>query len=225
VEADVELERRSRTPLSRERIIGAALEMADTGGLESLTMRGIGHALGVEAMSLYNHVKDKDDILSGIVDIVFSEIEITPVSEGWKVAMRKSAISAHDTLLRHPWSCQLVLSPNPPQIFPGRMAYMESILARLRQAGFSPAEASRGYHAIDSHVLGFTLWELGHSMPEDAPPDFLETFLKEFDFSSYPYLAEHAREHLRESDAAEIGEFEFGLTLILDGLDRWMGAA
>jgi AcrR family transcriptional regulator len=200
--------------------LDVATELADTGGLAALTMRALGHALGVEAMSLYNHVDNKDDVLDGIVDQVLAGIDLDPTSEGWRASIRRSAVSAHELLVRHPWSCELVLQPNRQSISTARIRYIESILARLRHAGFSPRGASRGYHAIDSHVLGFTLWELGHSMPDDAPPDFLETLLKSFDFSDYPYLAEHAEEHLKESDLLEVGEFEFGLDLVLDGLEK-----
>jgi hypothetical protein len=171
-------------------------------------------------MSLYNHVDDKDDVLDGIVDQVLFGIDLTPAADDWRASIRETAISAHGVLVRHPWSCELVLLPNRPSISIARIRYIESILARLRSAGFSSAGASRGYHAVDSHVLGFTLWELGHAMPDDAPPDFLETLLSSFEFSDYPYLAEHAREHLKKSEVPDVGEFEFGLDLILDGLER-----
>jgi AcrR family transcriptional regulator len=197
-----------------------AIGLADEGGLAALTMRGLGHALGVEAMSLYNHVADKDDVLDGIVDQVLSTIDLTPPSTAWRSSIRESAVSTHDVLVRHPWSCELILMPSRPGISAARLRYIESILGRLRGGGFSPSGASRGYHAIDSHVLGFTLWELGHSMPADAPPGFLEEILKSFDFTDYPYLAEHAREHLKETTVLEVGEFEFGLDLILDGLEK-----
>jgi AcrR family transcriptional regulator len=209
-----------RAPLNRERILETAVELCDTNGLGALTMRRLGEVLGVEAMSLYHYVDDKEDLLSGIVDVVLSKINLTPTTEEWASAIRESAVSAHEVLIRHPWSCGLVLSPDSNQIAPARMKWIESILARFRLAGFSPAGASRGYHAIDSHVLGFTLWELGHSPPSDAPPDYLEQILSTFDFTGYPYLAEHAREHLRDTDGPATGEFEFGLDLILDGLAR-----
>jgi AcrR family transcriptional regulator len=212
--------RRPRTPLSRERILDVAIELADGGGLASLTMRGLGHALGVEAMSLYNHVDDKDDVLDGIVDQVLSMINLTPAVPGWRASIRETAVSAHDVLVSHPWSCELILMPGRPGISTARLRYIESVLARLRGGGFSASGASRGYHAVDSHVLGFTLWELGHTMPDDAPAGFLEDLLASFDFTGYPYLAEHAREHLKETTIPEVGEFEFGLDLILDGLEK-----
>jgi AcrR family transcriptional regulator len=190
----------------------------DREGLGSLTMRRLGADLDVEAMALYRHVHGKADILDGIVDHVLGEIDLSPLSEDWKTSLRASAISAHETLLRHPWTCGLVLSPNLRAI-PSRMTYIESILAQLRTAGFSPSAASRGYHAIDSHILGFTLWELGHTIPNDSSGELLDTFVRQFDYATYPFLGEHMLEHLAESDSNEMGDFEFGLDLILEGIE------
>src|SRR5579863_8133610 len=128
---------RTRTPLSRERILRAALDMADGTGLDSLTMRALGQALGVEAMSLYNYVEDKDDLLTGIVELVLSEIDLAPVVDDWRSDMRATAISAHEALLRHPWATQLILSPSSARMIAVRMGYIESILARLRKSGFT----------------------------------------------------------------------------------------
>ncbi|HUP16880.1 MAG TPA: TetR family transcriptional regulator, partial [Acidimicrobiia bacterium] len=101
---------RARVPLTRERVLRAAMTLADKGGIESLSMRKLGLALGVEAMSLYNHVANKDEILDGIVDLVAGEVEV-PATEGdWKAAVRQSAISTHEVLLRHPWACSLSVS-------------------------------------------------------------------------------------------------------------------
>ena len=207
-----------RVPLSRDRILQVAVEIMDTEGLGSLTMRRLGHDLDVEAMALYRHVRGKVDILDGMVDLVLGEIDLSPPSEDWKTSLRASAISAHETLLRHPWTCGLVLTPNLRAI-PNRMIYIESILARLRAAGFSPSAASRGYHAIDSHILGFTLWELGHTIPNDSSGELLGTFVRQFDYANFPYLGEHLIEHMTESDPTELGDFEFGLDLILEGIE------
>ncbi len=207
-----------RLPLSRDRILQVAVDITDKEGLRSLTMRKLGHDLDVEAMALYRHVQGKADILDGIVDLVLGEIDLSPYSSSWRMSLRASAISAHEALLRHPWTCGLVLSPNLRTI-PSRMRYIESILARLRAAGYSPSVASRGYHAIDSHILGFTLWELGHTIPGDSSGELLETFIRQFDYASFPFLGEHLLEHLKESDPEEMGDFEFGLDLILDGIE------
>jgi AcrR family transcriptional regulator len=213
---------RTRTPLSRERVLRAALDMADGDGLDALTMRALGQALGVEAMSLYNYIADKDDLLAGIVELVLSEFVLAHTVEDWRSDMRATAVSAHEALLRHPWATRLVLSPTSARMISARMAYIESILARLRDAGFTPEAASRGYHALDSHILGFTIWQLGHALPADAPPDFNDMLMRQLDPDTFPYLMEHAGVHMKESDGEEEGEFEFGLDLILEGLERYV---
>jgi AcrR family transcriptional regulator len=209
-----------RAPLSRERVLRAAVELADESGIESLTMRRLGQALGVEAMSLYNHVANKDDLLDGIIDLVLGEIELSPAPEDWEPAMRATAISAHDILLRHPWACSLILSPTTIRIIPARMRYIESVLRRLREAGFSAELTYHGYHALDSHILGFTLWQIGHSIDTEKLPDFVATVLRELPVDEYPYLLEHAEQHFKDSGPGDVSEFEFGLDLILDGLKR-----
>ena len=213
---------RTRIPLSRERILRAALEMADGAGLEALTMRALGQALGVEAMSLYNYVEDKEDLLTGMVELVLAEIDLAPIAHDWRLDMRATALSAYGALLRHPWACRLVLSPTSPGMIAARMTYIESILARLRHTGITPEAASRAYHAIDSHILGFTIWQLGHELPADAPADFVATLMRQLDSGVFPYLTEHAGVHMKASEGEEEGEFEFGLELILDGLERYV---
>jgi AcrR family transcriptional regulator len=196
--------------------------MADSAGLDALTMRALGQALGVEAMSLYNYIEDKDDLLTGIVELVLSEIDLAPTADDWRSDMRATAVSAHEALLRHAWACQLVLSPTSARMISARMGYIESILARLRNAGFTPDAASRGYHALDSHILGFTIWQLGHSFPTDTPQEFIDTLMRLLDPDTFPYLVEHAAVHMKAAEDEEEGEFEFGLELILDGLERYV---
>ena len=207
-----------RVPLTRDLVIRAAISLADQGGIESLSMRKLGQALGVEAMSLYNHVASKDDILDGIADYVLTEIDL-PGSDGdWEAAIRRCALSAHATLTAHPWACSLIMSS--PGVLPARLRYIESILRCLRQAGFSAATAYHGYHAIDSHILGFTLWEAGHTSSTISRDDVM-AFVPMLTAEGYPYLAEHAEQHLARTDEDENddeSEFEFGLRLIIDGL-------
>ena len=205
-----------RVPLSRERVLDSAIRVADQGGIESLTMRKLAQALGVEAMSLYNHVANKNDILDGIVDLVVGEIEL-PSAGDWKAAIRTYAISAHEALLRHPWVCGLMMSP--ATIRPARLRHMDWLLARLRAAGFSAETTYHAYHALDSHILGFTLWEVGHSAGAEDP-DFGANFLSELPAGEYPHFFEHIEQHLAESGPGDEGEFEFGLDLILEGLER-----
>jgi AcrR family transcriptional regulator len=219
-----------RTPLSRERVLEAAIRLADEGGIESLSMRKLARELGVEAMSLYNHVANKDDLLDAITDLVVSEIELPQVSEEWDVAVRACAISAYEAFMRHPWACSLVMSPTRTRTVPAaRVRYIEWLLRCLREAGFSPGLAYHGYHALDSHILGFTLWHLGHTAGakdlagEQDFAEFATGLVEELRAEGYPYLAEHAEQHIAGVEGE--GEFEFGLDLILDGLKRARAAA
>jgi AcrR family transcriptional regulator len=202
------------------------MRLADESGIDALSMRKLGQALGVEAMSLYNHVANKDDLLDGIVDLVWSEIELPSPNEEWETAIRRCAISAHEALVRHTWACNLILSST--RVRPARLEYMEALMARLREAGFSADATYHAYHALDSHILGFTLWQLGHTLPGNVPrvvtmedlARFLATFLPGLDITRYPHLIEHAERHLKPREPGEETEYEFGLRLILDGLKR-----
>ncbi|MGH2973155.1 MAG: TetR/AcrR family transcriptional regulator [Gaiellaceae bacterium] len=208
--------------MSRDRVLAAAIGLADEGGLESLSMRKLGQALGVEAMSLYNHVANKDDLLAGMVDLVIGEFEL-PEDGDWEQAVRRCAVSAHDALLRHRWAAPLVMEPGRG-IQTARLRYMEWILGRLRGAGFSAELTYRGYHAVDSHILGFTLWQLGHSMPAAADGDFIADVLRDFPYDEYPHVGEHIRQHLADAPPdASVSEFEFGLDLVLAGLKQLRG--
>ena len=204
-----------RIPLTRERVLRAAIELADSAGVESLSMRRLGQALGVEAMSLYNHVRNKADILGGMLDVVTDEIELPVPGSGWKAALRTMAVSAHRVYLEHSWAASLTLTVSTG---PGRFRYMEAILRSLREGGFSAEMAHHAYHALESHIVGFTLWVVGVRAGLAAIEDRLGDIVREME-AHYPYVAEHAGEHGREREPGERTEFEFGLDLILDGLD------
>ena len=208
-----------RLPLSRERVLHAAIALADRGGIESLSMRKLGQELGVEAMSLYNHVANKDDIEDGIVEIVLGEIDVPPDGADWKAALRQTAISSHDVFVRHRWACSLMM--RRPRVSPARMRWMEAVLRTLREAGFSADMTHHAYHALDSHITGFTLWQV--SMPFETKEELDELavgFLREIPADEYPYVIEHAHQHLEPASPDGASEFEFGLDLILDGLER-----
>ncbi len=213
---------KQRVPLSRDRVLRAATALADQGGIDALTMRKLAEDLGVEPMSLYHYVANKGDILSGITDIVASEIEVPSSGGDWKAALRKSAVSFHNTLARHPWACSLMMSGG---VGPGRLRYMESLLRRLREAGFSPQLTHHAYHALDSHIIGFTLWAAGYTAAMRAGPGTVEAFLKQLPADRYPYFFEHAEQHMTRPQRDGVSEFEFGLDLILDGLKRVRGTA
>jgi AcrR family transcriptional regulator len=215
-----------RAPLTRERVVRAAIALADEGGIEALSMRKLAKDLGVEAMSLYNHVSNKGDLVDAMVDLVVREIEL-PVDPDWEQAIRQCAISAYDTFMRHPWACSLVIAPRGLRLEENpRLRYMEWLLGRLGKAGFSPELTYRGYHALDSHILGFTMWYLGHTAgAEDvtggeAPEDFIAKLVPHLRAGGYPHVAEHAEQHVSAPWREKQREFEFGLDLILDGLKQ-----
>ena len=205
-----------RVRLDKDRVLRAAIQIDDKSGIESLSMRKLAQDLGVEAMSVYYYVANKDEILDGILNFVISEFELAVGGPDWKAAIRRSAVSAHDVLMRHPWACNLMMSVK--RVAPARMRYMESLLRRLREAGFSANMTHHAYHALDSHIIGSTLWEAGYSSNQDlgdVAKKFVARTLRE-----YPYLAEHAEEHMTRSKRTDVPEFEFGLDLILDGLEK-----
>ena len=205
-----------RPALTRDRVLSAAVELADDGGLESVSMRKVAAALGVEAMSLYHHVAGKDELLGGMLDLVVGEIEVPSPEHPWKEALRRSAISAHEVLVRHRWAAGLMMSAG---VGPARLGFMESLLATLRQSGFSPDLTHHAYHALDSHIVGFTLWQVSLP-PSEELTGLAADFLRQLDVERYPYFAEHVEQHLGDSAASGAEEFAFGLDLILDGLER-----
>jgi AcrR family transcriptional regulator len=198
----------------------SAISIADAEGIEALTMRRLAQELAVEAMSLYHYFPSKSDVLDWIVDLVVSEFELPPPDVDWKAALRTTAISAHAILVRHPWAANLMLSG---EIHEARLRYMDAVLGCLRRGGFSADMTHHAYHALDSHILGFTLWQVGIATAADAVPDVAGSFLAELPRTTYPHLAEHIEQHLSETAASGATEFEFGLDLILDGLERSVG--
>jgi len=219
---------RTRKPLTRERVLERAIALADKDGIEGLSMRKLGQALGVEAMSLYNHLANKAELVSAMVDRVIERFELPDDEPRWDKAIRRCAISAHDLLIEHPWACSLALVPSDLRVVGGpRIRYMEWLLGRLREAGFSPELTYSAYHALDSHIFGFTLWQLGHVQAAKVmvPPDgtSVEEWARRFIQQmrpDFPYLAEHADQHMAAGARDGRHEFEFGLDLILEGLRK-----
>jgi AcrR family transcriptional regulator len=207
-----------RLPLSRDRILDSALALVDEHGLESLTMRKLGQELGFEAMSLYNHVANKDDLIDGILDLVLAEGERPSAVGEWDAAVRRSAVSVHDALRRHPWACPLLMLPG--RIRPARLQYMDALLGCLRQAGFSAETTFTAYHVLDGHILGFSLWQASHTYSDLDVAEMTERFKNTITPDAYPYLNEHAQQHFTDGPHSEVRAFEFGLDLILDGLRR-----
>lgn len=207
----------SRRSLSRERVLRAALDLADAGGIEALSMRPLAHELGVEAMSLYHWFPRKEALLGGMLDAVFSEMELPANSSDWRTDIRRSAMSTKDVLLRHKWAAKLLGELVAPS--PARLTWMNSILGRLRAAGLSPNQTHHAYHALDSHIVGFVLWVLPYMAISEERSDIAQSFMDATVFDELPYLLEHVKEHAEER-AGDTSEFEFGLNLILDGLER-----
>jgi AcrR family transcriptional regulator len=206
-----------RAPLSRDRILRAAVARADQEGISSLSMRKLGDALGVEAMSLYNHVGSKSNLLDGMIDIVFSEIELPPGGGDWRAAMRRRAISARQVLRRHPWAIGLMESRTSPG--PATLRHHDAVLGCLRRAGFSIELTAHAYALLDSYIYGFALQEasLPFGTGEEAA-QVAHEISAEFASGQYPYLTELATEHVLRPGYDYGDEFVIGLDLILDGL-------
>jgi len=208
-----------RARLTRERVLAAAVALADEIGIASLTMRKLGVELGVEAMSLYNHVANKSDLLDGMVDVVFAEIDLPAVGTEWRSAMRRRALSARAALTRHRWAIGLMESRTTPG--PATLRHHDSVIGTLRAAGFSVALTAHAFSAIDSYLYGFALQETTLSF-DDGPEtaQLAQAIMARFASGEYPHLTEMAVEHVMQPGYAYADEFEFGLDLVLDGLDR-----
>ncbi len=205
-----------RIPLSKERVLHAALELADAEGIEALSMRRLAKELGVEAMSLYNHVANKGEILAGIIDLVAGEFDLPSDESDWKTAMRRNAISSRDVLLRHRWATSIWMTQGGG---PARLRNGDWMLRTLREAGFSPELIYHAFHILESYVLGYTLQQLNFPYKGEELAGLAADFLKQIPVEDYPDLVEHIHQHIEPHDEETSG-FELGLDLILDGLDR-----
>jgi AcrR family transcriptional regulator len=208
-----------RTPLSRDQVLRAAVAFADEGGIGALSMRKLGQTLGVEAMSLYNHVASKGDLLDGMIDVVFGEIGLPPGDGGWKPAMRQRAISAREVLGRHPWAIGLMESRRTPG--PATLRHHDAVLGCLRTAGFSVEMTAHAYSLLDSYIYGFALQEA--SLPfgtAEETAQVAQEIAGQMPAGQYPYLAEMATGHVLQPGYQYGNEFEVGLDLVLDALDR-----
>src|SRR5690348_17244236 len=184
-----------RVPLSRDQVLRAAVALADNSGVAALSMRKLGEAVGVEAMSLYNHVASKGDLLDGMVDIVFSEIGLPAGDAGWKTAMRQRAISAREVLSRHRWAIGLMESRRSPG--PATLRHHDAVLGCLRQAGFSIELTGHAYSLLDSYIYGFALQEA--SLPFDSAeetPELSQEIAGQLPVGAYPHLTEFAVAHV-----------------------------
>ena len=213
---------KTREPLSKERVLLAAVRIADEEGIAALSMRRLGQALGVEAMSLYKHVANKDDLLAGIVDIVAAEIERPAIGGDWQRSMRRRAVSAHEVLLRHPWATMLIVSR--ANVGPAMLGYVDATIGCLKEAGFSYAMADHAWNAIDSHVYGFTLQKLNFPFEASEYATMAKAFLPMIPAAQFPYLNGMSQQVI-DGQHDGLHDFEFGLNLIVDGLAALLAGA
>ena len=213
----------ARRPLTRERVLRAALAFADERGLEELSMRKLAQELGVEAMSLYNHVEGKDDIVGGMIGLIVDEIEMPRADADWKTALRESAISGHEALSRHRWAASVWMTARGAG--QDRMGHAEAALRCFREAGFSKDLTYHAFHVWQGYAIGFTLQELNFPHDRESLKKMAAQFLREFPTDEYPFLAEHIEQHIDPPHDEHQSAFEFGLDLILDSLERLRDAA
>ena len=206
-----------RVPLSRERVLRGAVEVADAAGVGALTIRSLAQRLGVKPMSLYYYVANKDAILDGIVDLVFSEIDLPRPGDAWRPEMRRRAISARSVLGRHPWAIEILQSRTAPGS--GTLRHHNAVIGTLREAGFTVEMTAHAFALLDSYIYGFALSEA--SLPINGPEtvtEVAEKMMMQYLAVDYPYLAEFSVKHILKPGYDFGAEFEYGLRLVLDAL-------
>jgi AcrR family transcriptional regulator len=217
----VDVSAQPRVPLSRERVLRAAVALADAGGADALSMRKIAQELGVVPMALYKHVSNKDELLDGMVDVVVGEIDPPPRGTDWKTAIRQRVLSARSALLRHPWASRVIESRTNPT--PAVLEYMDAMIGIFRAGGFSIDLTHHAMHAMGSRLWGFTQ-ELFDDTA-DVDPEMEAAMLREM-AETYPHITEmimaitHDEESVVGQGCDDQFEFEFALDLMLDGLAR-----
>lgn len=208
--------------LSRERVLAAAMQIADRGGLADLTIRALATELDAKPMSIYYYVENKDALLDALVDAVFEEIDLPDPEGDWLEQMRRRAHSVRDRLRRHSWAIGLLESRTSPG--PATLRHHDLVLATLRRAGFSPAQTAHAYAMIDSYVYGFAIQEA--ALPFDGPDsvgEIAEPIMSLMDSGAYPTLVEMAQDYYMRPGYDFAGEFDYGLDLILNALARSLG--
>ena len=211
-----------RETVSRERVLRTAMALADERGIDALTMRELAGRLGVEAASLYNHVSGKDDLLTGMADLVIAEIELPPEATDWRDAMRRRAMSARALFVRHPWAAAFI--DTRMQLQPSGLAYADRVLGTLIRAGLSPAVAGNAFLALDSYIYGYErqlsiLARDDGGASRDAAPELVDAIQP----GAFPALAQVAAEYAEQPFDDDAG-FAFGLDLLLEGLERLVPA-
>lgn len=210
---------RTRRPLTRQRVLDAAMALADRVGVEAFTIRKLAAELDVKPMAIYHHVPNKDSILDGIVDAVFAEIDLPPTDVDWREAMRLRCVSAREVLGRHPWAPPLMESRTSPG--PATLHHHDAVLACLRRGGLSWSLTAHAYAVLDSYVYGFALQEANLPFEDEQQVGELsESIIMPLSADEYPALVAFTVEHVLQPGYDFGHSFEFGLDLLLDGLSR-----
>jgi AcrR family transcriptional regulator len=208
-----------RSRLSRERVLKVAIAHADAGGLDALSMRKLAEELDVAPMALYRHMANKEDLIDGMVDVVFSEVGLPSVGPDWRTAMRRRAMSLRDVLARHRWAIGLMESRRNPG--PANLRHHDAVIGSLRASGFDMALVAHAYSVLDSYIYGFAQTKM--NLPFETSEQVAEvaqSMLQPYPVNEYPNLVEFLAEHVMKPGYDYGDEFEYGLELILDGLER-----
>ncbi len=208
-----------RVPLNRERVLRAAVDVADAGGITSLTIRSLAEALEVKPMSVYHHVANKEEIIDGIVDLVFGEFDHPEPGGDWRAEMRRRALSVRSVLRVHPWAIPLLQSRTSPGA--ATLTHLNAVIGTLREGGFSVELTAHAYALLDSYIYGFAMSEA--SLPINGPETVAEVaeemnMMELFSTGAFPHLVEFSTEHIMKPGYDFGAEFEFGLDLVLEGL-------
>lgn len=210
--------RQPKPPLTHDRILTSAMELADRDGLAALTMRRIAKSLSVEAMSLYYHVANKDELLDGMVDRVFAEVELPSHDVDWRTAMRQRANSQRAAMIRHPWAISVMESSTTPG--PATLRHHDAVLGRCRAAGFSVEMSAHAFSLIDSFIYGFVLQEITLPFDDDNLEEMVDQIITHLPRELYPHLTELTVEHVLQTGYNYGAEFDFGLEIILAGMEQ-----
>jgi len=213
--------RSDRVSLTRERVLRAAVELADEEGIDALTMRRLGRRLGVEAMSLYNHVADKDDLLDGMAEVIAAELEVPTGFPDWRASIRSSACAAHAVMLRHPWASRVVESRT--RSGPARLRLVDATVGVLTGAGFPMRVVIQSIMALDSYTYGYALQEDAWPYPAEGAQERAAAFSETVPRQAYPHMTA-LLDHVADLEAGPLVDFEFGLDLLLGGLERMLTA-
>ena len=211
--------RRDRAPLTRGRVLSAALSHADTVGLDGLSMRGLAGILGVAPMALYRHVANREDLIDAMIDVVFGEVVLPAGGADWRTAMRERGLSMRDVLTRHRWAIGLMESRRHPG--PANLRHHDAVIGKLRSAGFDVAMVAHAYSLLDSYIYGFAMTQI--RIPFETPAEMTamaEDMFEPFAVNEYPNLAEFVNEHVLKPGYQYVDEYEYGLDRVLDAIER-----